>query len=104
MDRTSREGETARERKRERNTTHTTICLRPRRGLRMNLRVRRVTGVSTSAIFAIWVMLRLVDLAKLVVGRMAGSKIDFLWWWCFLTRLKSEVESLRHGADRLVEF
>ena len=30
--------------------TYTTICLRPSRGLRMNLRVRRVTGVSTSAI------------------------------------------------------
>lgn len=32
--------------------THTTICLRPSRGLRMNLRVRRVTGASESAIFA----------------------------------------------------
>lgn len=31
--------------------THTTICLRPSRGLRMNLRVRRVTGESLSAIF-----------------------------------------------------
>lgn len=41
--------------------THTTICLRPRRGLRMNLRVRRVTGESVSAIFAI-VMLR-IDLS-----------------------------------------
>ena len=30
--------------------THTTICLRPSRGLRMNLRVRRVTGESESAI------------------------------------------------------
>jgi hypothetical protein len=32
--------------------TYTTICLRPRRGLRMNLRVRRVTGCSRSAMFA----------------------------------------------------
>jgi hypothetical protein len=31
-------------------STYTTICLRPRRGLRMNLRVRRVTGCSRSAI------------------------------------------------------
>ena len=30
--------------------TYTTICLRPRRGLRMNLRVRSVTGCSRSAI------------------------------------------------------
>ena len=28
---------------------YTTICLRPRRGLRMNLRVRSVTGCSRSA-------------------------------------------------------
>jgi hypothetical protein len=34
----------------EGHKTHTTICLRPSRGLRMNLRVRRVTGAS-SAIF-----------------------------------------------------
>lgn len=33
--------------------THTTICLRPSRGLRMNLRVRRVTGESLSAMFAV---------------------------------------------------
>lgn len=32
--------------------THTTICLRPSRGLRMNLRVRRVTGLSESAILS----------------------------------------------------
>lgn len=32
--------------------THTTICFRPRRALRMNLRVRSVTGCSLSAIFA----------------------------------------------------
>jgi hypothetical protein len=32
--------------------TYTTICLRPRRGLRMNLRVRKVTGCSRSAMFA----------------------------------------------------
>lgn len=30
-------------------STHTTICLRPSRGLRMNFRVRRVTGASESA-------------------------------------------------------
>lgn len=36
--------------------THTTICLRPRRGLRMNLRVRRVTGVSASAILIVFVV------------------------------------------------
>ena len=34
-------------------STHTTICLRPSRGLRMNLRVRRVTGASESAILAV---------------------------------------------------
>lgn len=33
--------------------THTTICLRPSRGLRMNLRVRSVTGESESAILAV---------------------------------------------------
>lgn len=33
-----------------RRATYTTICLRPSRGLRMNLRVRRVTGESESAI------------------------------------------------------
>lgn len=33
------------------NATYTTICLRPRSGLRMNLRVRSVTGCSRSAIF-----------------------------------------------------
>lgn len=33
--------------------THTTICLRPSRGLRMNLRVRRVTGASLSAMVAV---------------------------------------------------
>lgn len=38
--------------------THTTICLRPSRGLRMNLRVRRVTGASLSAMVA---MLCLVE-------------------------------------------
>lgn len=32
--------------------THTTICFRPRRALRMNLRVRSVTGCSRSAMFA----------------------------------------------------
>lgn len=32
--------------------THTTICLRPSSGLRMNLRVRRVTGLSLSAMVA----------------------------------------------------
>ena len=31
--------------------THTTICFRPRRALRMNLRVRSVTGCSLSAMF-----------------------------------------------------
>ena len=31
---------------------YTTICLRPRRALRMNLRVRRVTGCSLSAMMA----------------------------------------------------
>ena len=30
--------------------TYTTICLRPRRGLRMNLRVRSVTGCSDAMI------------------------------------------------------
>lgn len=38
---------------RDKGYTYTTICLRPRRGLRMNLRVRKVTGVSESAIFAV---------------------------------------------------
>lgn len=33
--------------------THTTICLRPSRGLRMNLRVRRVTGESESAMLTV---------------------------------------------------
>jgi len=36
-----------------RGVTHTTICLRPSRGLRMNLRVRRVTGASESAMVAV---------------------------------------------------
>lgn len=36
----------------DRAPTHTTICLRPSSGLRMNLRVRRVTGVSASAMIA----------------------------------------------------
>lgn len=36
-----------------RDKTHTTICLRPSRGLRMNLRVRRVTGASESAMVAV---------------------------------------------------
>lgn len=36
-----------------RAVTHTTICLRPSRGLRMNLRVRRVTGLSLSAMVAV---------------------------------------------------
>jgi hypothetical protein len=34
------------------DNTHTTICFRPRREFRMNLRVRSVTGCSRSAIFA----------------------------------------------------
>jgi hypothetical protein len=38
---------------RETGATHTTICLRPSRGLRMNLRVRSVTGESESAILAV---------------------------------------------------
>ena len=33
--------------------TYTTICLRPRSGLRMNLRVRSVTGCSLSAMIAV---------------------------------------------------
>ena len=37
----------------EGHKTHTTICLRPNRGLRMNLRVRRVTGLSLSAMVAV---------------------------------------------------
>lgn len=39
----------------ERAITHTTICLRPSRGLRMNLRVRRVTGESLSAMVSMGV-------------------------------------------------
>lgn len=39
-----------------RASTHTTICLRPSRGLRMNLRVRRVTGESLSAMVSVVVM------------------------------------------------
>ncbi len=39
-----------------RAATHTTICLRPSRGLRMNLRVRSVTGLSLSAMVAVVVM------------------------------------------------
>lgn len=35
-------------------SAYTTICLRPRRGLRMNLRVRSVTGCSRSAIVMVW--------------------------------------------------
>jgi hypothetical protein len=46
------------------SNTHTTICLRPRRGLRMNLRVRRVTGVSESAILTI-----------------SLSTVMIVWWW-----------------------
>ena len=33
-------------------STHRTICFRPRRALRINLRVRSVTGCSLSAMFA----------------------------------------------------
>ncbi len=40
-------------RSRKLGETHTTICLRPSRGLRMNLRVRSVTGESESAILAV---------------------------------------------------
>lgn len=65
---------------RESGKTHTTICLRPSRGLRMNLRVRRVTGASESAILEIVVRLVMgwegdrnwVVLAGLLVFR-----------WCF---------------------
>ena len=44
--------------------THTTICLRPSRGLRMNLRVRRVTWDSD--------MVRVVDLS--LGERMSGRR------------------------------
>lgn len=47
-----RDGSTTR-RGRAEGETHTTICLRPSRGLRMNLRVRSVTGESESAILAV---------------------------------------------------
>lgn len=38
--------------RRGQDNTHTTICFRPRREFRINLRVRSVTGCSRSAMFA----------------------------------------------------
>lgn len=63
----------------ESGKTHTTICLRPSRGLRMNLRVRRVTGASESAILEIVV--------RLVMG-WEGDRNGCVGWllvfrWCF---------------------
>lgn len=59
--------------------THTTICLRPSRGLRMNLRVRSVTGVSTSAILAAgWrSVLRCFPRSR----DREVSKVGFSLWW-----------------------
>lgn len=51
-----------------RDITHTTNCLRASRGLRMNLRVRSVTGASESAILDTW-------LSGLVMGRKEGARI-----------------------------
>lgn len=62
--------------------THTTICLRPRRGLRMNLRVRRVTGVSLSAILTC----RLVE--SKYCDRVRGS-----WRWGGRAKSRSKQES-----------
>lgn len=55
--------------------THTTICLRPSSGLRMNLRVRRVT--CASAIFAMWMDgrggSRVASVAWRSLGRCRGA-------------------------------
>lgn len=61
--------------------THTTICLRPSRGLRMNLRVRRVTGESESAIFAMLLLSCKID--DQAGGCVFGGSFCAVWW-CIL--------------------
>lgn len=56
--------------------THTTICLRPSRGLRMNLRVRSVTGESESAILAVgW----RVDVGDNFLALSSRDREGFQW-------------------------
>ena len=55
--------------------THTTICFRPRRALRMNLRVRSVTGCSLSAMLAGCIVLLAKTLA--IVGVNAATNRQF---------------------------
>jgi hypothetical protein len=52
-----------------RGETYTTICFRLRSWLRMNLRVRRVTGVSRSAMVAMVRMARPPDLLRFFLSR-----------------------------------
>ena len=58
----------------EGGSTYTTICLRASRGLRMNLRVRRVTGAS--AMFANTVS-NCHDVDR---DRMSGDEFDVVGW------------------------
>lgn len=71
--------------------TYTTICLRPRRGLRMNLRVRRVTGESLSAIFAV------VDV---VGGRAVGRVVKHVGNAASRSRQYLFLAEDRRGRDR----
>ena len=54
-------------------STYTTICLRPRRGLRMNLRVRSVTGCSRSAILRDVRCDRTESLSAIVISRQMSK-------------------------------
>lgn len=77
------DGFAEKERRRRAGGTHTTICLRPRRGLRINLRVRRVTGVSVSAIFAIKMSRVAGGLNRDRVDECDGGREFSLWRpWC----------------------
>lgn len=50
-----------------------TICLRPKRGLRMNLRVLSVTGCSRSAMLTICAVCEVETDVELVVRSLAGE-------------------------------
>ena len=62
--------------------TYTTICLRPRRGLRMNLRVRNVTGWSRSAMFAI------VNGQQLPTSEMKAQWVEFCAYRCLYVEVE----------------
>ena len=61
--------------------TYTTICFRPRRALRINLRVRSVTGCSRSAIFAGWRILSVQELAWKCEDCSTDSKMFGVLRW-----------------------